>query len=611
MSFYEFKLQDAYDFAMTKGKFREKGNEIELYKCPYCHGGKSDSWTFAINKDSGQFKCLRESCGSTGNMLTLAKDFSFSLGRDADEYYTRKTEYKKLSQPKEKIIPKQNAIDYLLKRGISKEIVEQYEITCQNGNDKILVFPFFDENGIMQFVKYRNTEFVKGETKGSKEWCEKDCKPILFGMKQCNQNFDRIVITEGQIDSLTLAECGIENTVSVPTGSQGFTWIPHCWDWFSKFKEIIVFGDFEKGHITLLDELSRRFRSKTKHIRFEDYKDCKDANELMMRYGKNIVKKAVENAIHIPINRVKELADVEKVDIYSLPKLATGIEDLDKLLKGGLYFGQVDIIGGKRGEGKSTLAGQIAANAIDQGYNVFAYSGELPNYLFKAWIDMQIAGSKVVERLNDFGEKTYFVTNSDTEKISNWYRGKFLVYDNTMVSDEDENLLKTIEDVIIQHGTKVVLIDNLMTAIDLDCNMESNKWEKQSKFMKKLVKIALQYDILILLVAHRRKSQGTTDINDEISGSGDITNLAGIVTSYDRNENTEVPGDRLLKLTKSRLIGKLNFDGIPLNYDEKTKRIYGFNDDLYKTFSWTEKKEFEKVDFKEVPFYDNQETIFN
>ena len=60
-----------------------------------------------------------------GNMITLAKDFNFSLGRDVDEYYTKKTEYRKLSQPKEKIIPKQNAIDYLTKRGISKEVVEK------------------------------------------------------------------------------------------------------------------------------------------------------------------------------------------------------------------------------------------------------------------------------------------------------------------------------------------------------------------------------------------------------------------------------------------------------------------------------------------------------
>ena len=330
-----------------------------------------------------------------------------------------------------------------------------------------------------------------------------------------------------------------------------------------------------------------------------------------MKYGKEAVISAVENSVFIPINRVIELASVEKVDIYSLPKLKTGIFELDKLLKGGLYFGQLDIIGGKRGDGKSTLAGQILLNAIEQNYNVFAYSGELPNYLFKAWIDMQAAGNSVIETTNKFGEQTYFVTNSDTEKINDWYRGKFLVYDNTMVSDENENLLKTIESVIVQFGTQVVLIDNLMTAIDLDCDIESNKWEKQSKFVKKLTRLALKYNVLILLVAHRRKSQGTLDINDEISGSGDITNLAGVVISYDRNDDENIQAERLLKLTKSRLIGKLNFDGIPLNYDEKTKRIYGMNDDLHKQFSFTERQEFISISEKDTPFFNEQETIFN
>ncbi len=78
-----------------------------------------------------------------------------------------------------------------------------------------------------------------------------------------------------------------------------------------------------------------------------------------------------------------------------LPKLKTRIhQQLDRLLGGGLYFGQVDIIAGKtRGWERAHWQGQMMANAMDQGYKCFVYSGELPDYLFKAWLDFQVAGA--------------------------------------------------------------------------------------------------------------------------------------------------------------------------------------------------------------------------
>ena len=73
-------------------------------------------------------------------------------------------------------------------------------------------------------------------------------------MQQCEDR-ETLVITEGQIDSLSLAEAGIKNAVSVPTGARGFTWYQHCADWIDGFREIIVFGDNENGQITLVNEL--------------------------------------------------------------------------------------------------------------------------------------------------------------------------------------------------------------------------------------------------------------------------------------------------------------------------------------------------------------------
>lgn len=586
---YELKESDIYGIASAlRLKTRIRGDELQLETCPYCHGGheRRDKWTAAINLHTGQFKCLRDSCGMQGNMVTLSRDFDYSLGAEFEEYYKPKKRYRQLKTPKEPIKPKPPAVEYMFSRGISEAVTERYELTVQKKNEKVLVFPFYDEKGILRFVKYRKTDFDKTKDK-NKEWCESDCKPILFGMKQC-KDFKRLILCEGQIDSLSVTEAGIDNAVSVPTGSKGFTWIPYCWDWVRQFEEIIVFGDYENGAISLLDDIRKRFPNKIKAVQIEDYRDCKDANDILRKYGKEAVKQAVERAKVLPIKRVKPLSDVKKVDIYKLPKLKTGITKLDRYLYGGAVFGQVFLISGKRGDGKSTFASQIIGEALKQGYKCFVYSGELPDYLYKSWMDFQIAGPRyIIENTNADGTPSRFISNANSSLIDNWYRDMCYIYDNSLVDDEDENLIKTVENSVMQYGIKVVLIDNLMTAIDLDERRNTDKYERQIQFAKKLAKLALRFDLIILLVAHRRKNAGGSDANDEVSGASEITNLAGTVVSYDRNKNLP-DNQRKLILSKNRLVGKLCLDGIELDYDEKSKRIYGDDDDLYRDFGWSD-----------------------
>ena len=119
---YEFNPDDAYNFARHVGiEVKEHGGELFFKTCPYCkpRATRGNVRTFSINLKTGQFKCLRASCGISGNMVTLSKDFDFSLGNEVDEYYRPKKRYKRLKQPKEAIKPKPEAIQYLESRGIS------------------------------------------------------------------------------------------------------------------------------------------------------------------------------------------------------------------------------------------------------------------------------------------------------------------------------------------------------------------------------------------------------------------------------------------------------------------------------------------------------------
>ena len=609
---YEFKEQDAYDFARFIGaKTKVKNGELVFYSCPYCKGtGKGNLDTFSINLSGGLFHCLRSTCGAKGNMITLSKDFDFSLGNNVDEYYRPKKEFRKFKKSDKPIEPKDPALRYLQSRGIGQEVAKKYQITTQNEHDNILVFPFLDENGEMAFIKYRKTDYDKNKD-NNKEWCEKNCKPILFGMYQCNLENKTLIITEGQLDSLSVSQAGIENAVSVPTGAKGFTWIPYCWDWMQTFDTIIVFGDHEKGHITLLDEIKQRFSKKRiKHVREEDYGECKDANDILRKYGEAHVRTCIENAIDIPDEQIKDLSKVENVNIYDLQKLPSGIYDLDRMLKGGLPFGGVTLIAGKPGEGKSSFASQILANALNQGHKCFAYSGELPNYLFKAWLDYQIAGKNhIVSTKTKFGDDKYFISTGNLELISSWYKGKMFIYDDGMVDDEHTGLVSTIEKAITQYGCDVILIDNLMTGLDLEKYDKADKYEKQSLFVKRIVALAKAYSVLVILVAHKRKNNFNVNDNDEISGSGDISNLGMITLTYERGSKEEIergvitPEQRRLKLSKNRLFGIIDTNGWILDFEPKSRRIFGKNDDPNIEYGWTKliKTDYEyTADFRNV-----------
>ena len=577
MNIYEFDPDDAKRFGQEQHiKYQQRGDELQFKYCPYCRNKTDDKNTFAINLRTGQFKCLRASCGAKGNMITLARDFNFSLGNDVDEYFNRRKRYKDLSRYPRPIV-RAPAVAYMENRGISQMITERYGITTQKDRDNILVFPFFDEFGKLQFVKYRKTDFDKTKDK-NKEWSEKDCKPILFGMDRCDADHNKtLVLTEGQIDSLSVAEAfgGDINAVSVPTGCNGFTWVPYCWDFLGKFETLIVFGDHEKGRITLLDEMQKRFHGVVKHVRTEDYLDCKDANEILTRHGKQAVRDAVNNAVIVDSKRIKKLSKVESKNMAEMEAVSTGISQLDKLI-GGFYFGQLVILTGERGLGKSTLGSQFIVNGINQGLDAFCYSGELPDWSFQEWFDRQCAGREYINVLtSELGFDNYLVDAAALELIHDWYDEHCYIYDNAVIESadtENETILETLETAIKQYGCKMLLIDNLMTAIEDD--LASDLYRQQTAFVRALTKLAKQYNVIIILVVHPRKSNGYSFSNDSVAGSSNITNLADVVMNYALpKDDDELKPDRILQVSKNRLTGKVNFGGIPLWYDVPSKRI--------------------------------------
>jgi twinkle protein len=548
------KREDVYGFAHAQNReVREKGNELEFKRCPYCDGGfHNDYWTFSVNLDSGAFKCLRSSCGKQGHFVELCRDMDYQLNVEPPKIYKPFPHWPKPESRDE-------AVEYLKGRGISEEITRKYHITVTKDNPKILVFPFYNESGELVNIKYRRTDFDKAKHK-NKEWSEKDRMPILFGMDNC-EDFERLIVTEGQIDALSVAESGIKNAVSVPTGASGFTWVNYCRDWVMRFKEVVVFGDCEHGKVTLVDKMLANLpKMQIKVVQVKDYLGEKDANDILRKFGPEAVRKCIEGAEVPSLNCVKQLADVQSIDINKIEKITTGIPELDRVIRG-MCVGQLVILTGKRGEGKSTLMSQFVADALDQRKNVFVYSGELADFHFKFWLDCQLAGeAKIREKQNQFGDMDYSLDETVVDELNKWYRGRAFIYDNTFTPNgsELETLPKTIERVIVQHHAQLICVDNLMTAME-KVTEQNNLNLAQSNFVGQLKALAVQYNVVIVLVAHPKKGNADTfqDDNDLVAGSSDITNKADIVIKYSRCDDPDDPADGLIKVTKNRIMGVL------------------------------------------------------
>ena len=107
------------------------------------------------------------------------------------------------------------------------------------------------------------------------------------------------------------------------------------------------------------------------------------------------------------------------------------IPALDEVI-GGLAEGAMTVFTGKPGNGKSTLAGQLLLNAIEQGHSICAYSGELTKEKFQEWINLQAAGSEYIglkyDPVRDI--RVPCVPYAVQERLLDYYRDRFYLFDN-------------------------------------------------------------------------------------------------------------------------------------------------------------------------------------
>lgn len=146
-----------------------------------------------------------------------------------------------------------------------------------------------------------------------------------------------------------------------------------------------------------------------------------------------------------------------------------------------------------------------------------------------------------MEYVSPEGATYYRVKPEAKKKISDFYRGKLMLY-----KDDWSNDVKSIQDSMIdsvrKYGSKLFLLDN-MTTIDLGAN-DDNKWQKQTELVNWLIQFSMKYNVCTILVCHPRKMQDLTENVGlyELSGTANLINLAHRAISLRRIGKKEKAG---------------------------------------------------------------------
>ena len=248
--------------------------------------------------------------------------------------------------------------------------------------------------------------------------------------------------------------------------------------------------------------------------------DYKEFQAKQRRYSPNVEPFVPQEECEEKGKKWLQMSEIKKVNIEDLLCIPTGYDQLDNKIVG-LFAGELTILSGANSSGKTSWLDCLALNAVQRGFKVGVWSGEMQDWRFQNWI-MQIAAGKTYSKRKIGFDNLYYVPSQYTEKIASWLNDKLFLYNNNY-GNNFKQIFSDIRDLVEREKVQMVIIDNL-AALDID-SYDGEKYSKQTKFIIELKEYAKAKNIHIIVVCHPRK-QITFLRKDSISGTADLTNIA-------------------------------------------------------------------------------------
>jgi twinkle protein len=312
--------------------------------------------------------------------------------------------------------------------------------------------------------------------------------------------YDHCVITEGEMDVLAFYEAGIKNAISVPNGAtlntNNLDYLDNCIDYFEDKEKVILAVDSDDAGQALQQELVRRLGAEVCFL--ADFEECKDANEYLIKYGKEKLAERITRARPVPLENVTTFRDIENevTDFVTngfKPGYQVGLPNFDDIFS--TYTGQFITVTGIPSSGKSDFVDQMVVgyNANYGWKTAFASPENAPTYLHahklmrKTWGDMPTRSDigtdkwkQVAEHVND----NYFFIDMERYTL--------------------ESVLRKGAELVKRKGIKCLVIDPFNKVRDVDCKTEDvNRYTME--YLTKIEMFAKKYDVLVFIVAHPTK----------------------------------------------------------------------------------------------------------
>lgn len=341
--------------------------------CPACSSQrkKRTARCLSVNLDKQTWHCHH--CGFAGGLGT---------GQRNVEAPWRKPQYRKpeplVSKPIDRVVA------WFESRRIPRAVVERNGITAVSvympqveDHVSAIAFPYLRGDELVN-VKYRDAHKNFRMATGAER--------ILYGLNDIAP--ERCVIVEGEMDKLALEVAGITSCVSVPDGapaetskdySSKFTFLEADAERLATVKQWVIAVDNDAPGKRLEDELSRRL-GREKCLRVTWASECKDANDVLMAHGPDVLRECIENAQPFPIAGVFDL-ESNSDRIRTLYEngwekgVSTGWPSVDELYT--VRPGEFTVVTGIPNSGKSNWLDALTVNlAKEHGWGIAIFSPE-------------------------------------------------------------------------------------------------------------------------------------------------------------------------------------------------------------------------------------------